>query len=220
MRQVIFVTSSRRRIGKTLVASALLRRFRALKHRSVGVKPVETECGVAEDHDLYSADGLLLAAESEPQVPLPVIAPYLFPQRGTGKEVMDAVGLDVQIADLREAVLSAYAYGDLLVVEGAVAATAPIAADGLEIDLARALSAKVIVVEKTSEEAAHAIATIEAHGGVVEAVVTRDDDLQGDLRVRLPWFEGGHGERVAEATRVIELAGLAEQLAMGLVSRA
>lgn len=212
--QTLFVTSHGPGAGKTLVAAAILRRLRALQVRAVGVKPIETESRRGEDHDLYSIDGLLLAAESTPQVPLPVIAPYLFATGGAGASAMSAVGLDVTLADLVEAVRGAERYGDLLVVEGATGAFDQVAADGIELDFARALGAQLVVVVQDQAQLREVLDGAAARALPVALVVTRSapDDLQAGLQWYLPRFDGDHAARVTLAEEQLADAAIVERL--------
>ena len=210
----LFVTSRAPGAGKTLVAAAILRRLRALQVRAVGVKPIETGSRHGEDHDLYSVDGLFLAAESTPQVPLPVIAPYLFATGGAGASAMSAVGMEVTLQDLVEAVRGAERYGDVLVIEGATGAFDAVADDGTELDFAKALDAHLIVVEQDAAHARELMAAARAHGLPVALVVTRGAaaDLQAGLQWQLPRFDGDQATRVTLAAEQLADAAIVERM--------
>ena len=81
----LFVTGTDTDVGKTYVATELVRRLRAAGVRAVGMKPIE--CGSREDSNA------LLEASGEPGLKLEDIAPLWFPDhRGHACNTITASG--------------------------------------------------------------------------------------------------------------------------------
>lgn len=141
-----FITGTDTGVGKTVVACALIRALRGSGRQVDPRKPVESGCETRGAH-LHPADGAAMRdAAGEPAPDLSTVTPYrlrlaLSPERAARLE-----GRALHIADLHAACLSGHAPGATLVVEGAGGFCSPLAADGLNADLARALDLPVILV--------------------------------------------------------------------------
>ncbi|MEO7157014.1 MAG: dethiobiotin synthase [Vicinamibacterales bacterium] len=139
----IFITGSDTGVGKTHVATALLRGLVVDGFRAVGMKPVATGIGPAEARN---ADVLALAASGNvdalpddinPFAFAPAIAPHL-----AAEEARVAIDLD-RIASAYDR-LSARA--DFVVVEGAGGALTPLSARTDMLDIAARLGLPVLLV--------------------------------------------------------------------------
>ncbi len=227
MVRTLFVTSPARAAGKTLVALALVRALRRRGHRAVGVKPVDTGCAPGPDHDLLSIDGRhLQTASGPPDVPYTVIAPYRLGSALAPGPALAEAGLELNTAELARTVSDAQAWGEVVIVEGPWSALAPITADGLALDLARELTARVIVVvadgARALAEARETLAEVEARGlelhGVVLSAVDRSippaataaraaelsEALPGVTVLAIEALEGDLEARVSGAEKVLE----------------
>ncbi len=132
-----FVTGTDTNVGKTYFASLLIRALRAAGRDAVGMKPIA--CGSNED------TGILLRASGE-EVSLPDLNPEYFE---TPVSPLTASELENRTID-PENILAAFgrltAAHEDVIVEGAGGWQTPIRVDYTMGDLAKAMSAPVIVV--------------------------------------------------------------------------
>lgn len=200
----IFVTGTNTGVGKTVVACAIARSLTTAGTAVAARKPVESNCERHGDA-LYPADGDALATATGYRYTLDDItgvrlAHALPPDRAARLE-----GIDLRLDDLLAHARS-HRPGDYLLVEGAGGFLSPIAADGLNADLAVALGLPVLpVVGDRLGAINHALLTLEAitrRGLCVPAIVVNAasppdggamdnaDDLRG--RVDVPVFRFPH----------------------------
>lgn len=137
----LVITGTDRGVGKTWVGRALGRALSAAGRRVVAIMPVETGCS---DATARLEDGPLLAAatgQAEPQTALhrfaAPVAPALAAEAEGGTIDLDA--LILRIEALGEG-------ADLVLIEGAGGLLTPITWEWTVVELARALSATVLVV--------------------------------------------------------------------------
>jgi dethiobiotin synthetase len=160
---IVFVTGTEARVGKTLVAAALIRRWRAIGLSAVGMKPVETGCAYGEDHDLGSRDGSVLQIAAEQSVPPLAVCPYRFVPAVSPAIAAEQTGIELSIDDLAAAVYAVARFGDPVVVEGWGGGLSPIASDGLTLDLAERLVAPILLVAPDGDASvSHVLAMLEA----------------------------------------------------------
>jgi len=138
-----FVTGTDTEIGKTVVASALLRHLVAMGYRVAGMKPVASGCE-ATAAGLRNEDALSLIAASNVDLPYetvnpcayePAIAPHIAAQRA---------GRPIDLERIRE--LAGTIEADCLVVEGVGGWMVPIGERRLLVELAKATADEVIIV--------------------------------------------------------------------------
>ncbi len=134
-------------VGTTVVAAALVRRARAIGGHPVGMKPVDVGCRHGDDHDIVSDDGARLRAARERPLPPLVAAPYRFSTPGPPLTAARRAGLVLRVEHLAEAVQTAAEYGNVVVVDLCGGAHAPIAEDGLGLDLVASLGARLLAVD-------------------------------------------------------------------------
>jgi dethiobiotin synthetase len=175
--RTVVVLGTARRVGKTLVARAVLERVRSLGHRSIGIVPIETGCTYGENHDLIGKDGMALRASSSGPVPPLVTTPYRFASEGTPAEAAAAAGIELTLEDLSAAIDAASEFGTIVVVEGPHTALSPLVEGKLTIDLASHLEAPVLIVGPAAEAAALA-EECRARRIKVAAVVSPPLDLE------------------------------------------
>jgi dethiobiotin synthetase len=141
-----FITGTDTGVGKTLVACALIRALNAAGRHVSPRKPVESGCE-RRGQDLYPADGAALReAADDPALSLDTVTPFRFPHALSTDRAARLEGRTLNISALREACLTAHPPKATLVVEGAGGFYSPMAADGLNADLAQALGLPVILV--------------------------------------------------------------------------
>ncbi len=139
----VFVTGTDTGVGKTFVATALLRALATRGARVAGMKPVAAgiEAGEASNADvsaLAAADGLHLPLrDRNPYGFLPAIAPHL---------AAEAAGVAIDIGVIVASFARLRARVDFIVVEGAGGVLVPLDRDHDMLDLAAALDLPVLLV--------------------------------------------------------------------------
>ena len=139
----LFITGTDTEIGKTLVASALIRYLVAAGYRVAGMKPIASGCENTHK-GLRNDDALSLIAAANVELPYevvnpfafePAIAPHIAAQQAGRLIDIDLIG---QLAQTIEA--------DYLVVEGVGGWCVPLGESRLLAELARATADEVIIV--------------------------------------------------------------------------
>lgn len=174
----LFITGTDTGVGKTFVgtrlAALLLRRGIRLRPR----KPVESGCprldGVLQPLDAAAYHAAVGGAE-----PLQRICRYRFEAALAPERAAALAGQDLCLADLVAACLDAVEVEDFLLAEGAGGFCSPIAADGLNADLAVALGLPVLLVTVDRLGAIHQVLV------AAEAITRRGLDLVGVVLNRL-----------------------------------
>lgn len=161
--QSYFIIGTDTNVGKTYIASALIRHFVAKKQNVVGMKPVASGCELSPQGDLHNQDVEILRQASNLDALLdlinpycfePAIAPHIAAQQGGV-----TIDLDVILASYRT--LSTLA--DVVIVEGAGGFFVPLNARQTLADLALKLSIPVILVVGMRLGCInHALLTVEA----------------------------------------------------------
>lgn len=141
----IFVTGTDTNVGKTLVASALLRSFVLSGLRAVGMKPVATGCR-ADGPDRSNEDVAALIAASNVRVPVDLINPYCFEPAIAPHLAAQQAGSTISLARVRECYLALASRADRVVVEGAGGLLVPLSAREDFCDLALDLDLSVVLV--------------------------------------------------------------------------
>ncbi len=141
-----FITGTDTGVGKTVVACALIRALREAGHAVIPRKPVESGCKVL-DGRLFPADGTALRdAAAPPALDLDRVTPHRYPHALAPDRAARLAGETLSVEALHQACVAALAEDATLVVEGAGGFYSPLAEDGLNADLARALDLPVILV--------------------------------------------------------------------------
>jgi len=167
MQQSYFVVGTDTNVGKTYVASALLRHFVGSGKSAVGMKPVASGCALSEhgiwqgqlvNDDvvaLYEAGNVAAALESiNPYHFVPAIAPHIAAEK-------DGVNIDLDLIVRAYQTLAEMA--DIVVVEGAGGFFVPVNASQTLADLAVKLNLPVILVVGMRLGCInHALLTVEA----------------------------------------------------------
>lgn len=203
----IFVTGTDTGVGKTHVGTRLVQALRAQGLRVAVRKPVESGCARGPQ-GLEPADARALRAAAGDWEPMEQVCRFrlrapLSPERAARME-----GLELRIDQLAAHCPGAADSPDFLLVEGAGGFYSPLAADGLNADLAQRLGLPVLLVVGDRLGCInHALLTLEAverRGLRTAAVVVNrpgaEDstgmDNAADLaeRCRLPVFATPPGE--------------------------
>lgn len=144
---LIGITATGTELGKTFVASLLLRQARLKGMDLAAIKPVAS--GVSPGGEAESDPGLLAAAMGEPLTHegLSAISPWMFEAPLSPDRAAARVGRRVTLTELivfcRR---SAERTPGHLLIEGAGGVMSPLCADALNIDLFAALACPVILV--------------------------------------------------------------------------
>lgn len=141
----IFVTGTDTGVGKTLVASALLRAFALSGLRAVGMKPVATGCRL-DAHDRANEDVAALTAASNISVPIDLINPYCFEPAIAPHLAAQQAGSSISLTRIRQCYLSLASRADRIVVEGAGGLLVPLSPREDWGDLVRFLDLSVVLV--------------------------------------------------------------------------
>jgi dethiobiotin synthetase len=139
----LFVTGTDTGVGKTVVATILLRSLRAAGVRCVGMKPIAAgfDAGGATN-----ADVLALAAAANVDAPLADRNPYAFADAIAPHLAARASGATIDVAVIAAAARRLCANADALIVEGAGGALVPLDASRDMLDVAAALDLPVLLV--------------------------------------------------------------------------
>jgi len=141
----IFVTGTDTGVGKTRVATALLRAFARRGLRAVGMKPVAAGCERI-DGALVSEDVAALAAASNMNLPVDLINPYRFQPAIAPHLAAELAGETISLQRIRDAYVALAARADRVVVEGAGGFLVPLNEREDFGDLARILELPVLLV--------------------------------------------------------------------------
>ena len=139
----IFVTGTDTGVGKTRVATALLRAFVAAGGRAVGMKPVAAGVDPAA---ALNADVAALVAAGNVQAPLADVNPFAFAPAIAPHVAATAAGRAIDLDRIAAAYASLARRADLVVVEGAGGALVPLDEQRDMLDIASRLGLPVLLV--------------------------------------------------------------------------
>ena len=145
MTRSYFVTGTDTNVGKTYVASALIRHFVSQGHKTIGMKPVASGCeevkGTYINEDvtaLMQASNVSASSDLvNPYRFVPAIAPHIAAaQAGTSIEFSTILDAHQQLSDM----------ADIIIVEGAGGLLVPLNQSQTLADLAAQINAPLILV--------------------------------------------------------------------------
>lgn len=139
----LFITGTDTEIGKTWVASALIRHLVEAGYRVAGMKPVASGCEMT-DAGLRNDDALRLITESNVNLPYDVVNPYAYEPAIAPHIAAQEAGQAIEIEKIKQAAKSIEA--DYLVVEGVGGWCVPLGETSMLAELARATADEVIIV--------------------------------------------------------------------------
>lgn len=145
MAQGIFITGSDTGVGKTAIATGLLRLLAGQGRRALGLKPIasgaeQTAAG------LRNSDALALAVESGIQVPYAVTNPYCFEPAIAPHLAAVEAGVPISLPALVQWYREASAGAEFTIVEGAGGWRVPLHPQGFLSDLPEQLGLGVVLV--------------------------------------------------------------------------
>jgi dethiobiotin synthetase len=140
-----FITGTDTEVGKTVVATALVRGFVAQGLRVAVMKPVASGSQPTSE-GFRNEDALTLILASNVAAPYDRVNPYCFEPAISPHIAADEAGIAVQLDYIRANFDSLKAAADLVIVEGAGGWLAPIGPDTCMKDLARTLELPALLV--------------------------------------------------------------------------
>lgn len=167
MQQSYFVVGTDTNVGKTYVASALLRHFVSSGKRAVGMKPVASGCELSE-HDIWQGqlmndDVVALYEAGNVAAPLELINPYHFVPAIAPHIAAEKVGVEIDVDLIMRSYLTLAEMADVVVVEGAGGFFVPMNDQQMLADLAVKLHLPIILVVGMRLGCInHALLTVEA----------------------------------------------------------
>lgn len=138
-----FITGTDTEIGKTVVASALIRHLAEKGYRVAGMKPVASGCAVTEN-GLRNDDALSLMAAANVDLPYELVNPYAFEPAIAPHIAAQEAGQSIEIDKIR--LCAEKIDADYLVIEGVGGWCVPLGNDCLLPELVRAVAEEVIIV--------------------------------------------------------------------------
>lgn len=141
----VFITGTDTGVGKTVVATGLVRGLVAQGQRVAVMKPVASGSERTSE-GLRNEDALALIAVSNVPAPYGIVNPYCFEPPISPHIAADEAGIRVDLAQIRRSFESLADRSDWIVAEGAGGWLAPIGAATSIRDLAQALHLPVVMV--------------------------------------------------------------------------
>ncbi len=141
----LFITGTDTGVGKTVVASGLVRLAASSGRRVVGLKPIASGAEHTAD-GLRNEDALALAAESSVQLPYALTNPLCFEPAIAPHIAAAEAGVAIAVPDLIAWYARATGEADLAIVEGAGGWRVPLHPEGFLSDLPEQLGLDVLLV--------------------------------------------------------------------------
>ncbi len=167
MQQSYFVVGTDTNVGKTYVASALLRHFVSSGKRVVGMKPVASGCELSAhgiwQGQLVNVDVVALYEAGNVPAPLELINPYHFVPAIAPHIAAEKAGVEIDIDLIVRSYHTLAEMADVVVVEGAGGFFVPVNYQQTLADLAVKLHLPIILVVGMRLGCInHALLTVEA----------------------------------------------------------
>lgn len=163
MKQSYFVIGTDTNVGKTYVASALVRHFAAKGYSTIGMKPIASGCMRNGNGGLLNDDVSALATASNVPASLDLINPYRFEPAIAPHIAAAQVEKIIDCEVIRLAYQQLKAVADVVIVEGAGGFLVPLNNQETLADLAVLLNIPVILVVGMRLGCInHALLTVEA----------------------------------------------------------
>ena len=161
--QSYFIIGTDTNVGKTYIASHLIRHFVAAGINTVGMKPIASGCSVGENGELLNEDVQTLKAASNVQIAHKLINPYAFAPAIAPHIAAEQAGIHMRIDIIQQAYAQLSELADVVIVEGAGGFYVPINDHQTLADVAVALNIPVILVVGVKLGCInHALLTVEA----------------------------------------------------------
>lgn len=143
--QSYFITGTDTDVGKTYIASSLVRHFAQLGVSVLGMKPVAAGCELVND-SLLNEDVSQLLHASNINAPLALINPYAFQPAIAPHIAAKQAGITISLDVIATAFLQLQKLADVVIVEGAGGFCVPLNETETTADLAVKLNLPVILV--------------------------------------------------------------------------
>lgn len=163
IKQSYFIIGTDTNVGKTYIASALIKHFVRAGCQAVGMKPLASGCNITAEGELLNDDVQALTAASNVAAPLDLINPYRFEPAIAPHIAATQAGQAVDCAQVIRAYQQLSSLADIVVVEGAGGFLVPLNEQHTLADLAVMLNIPVILVVGMRLGCInHALLTVEA----------------------------------------------------------
>ncbi len=163
MAQSYFVIGTDTNVGKTYIATALVRHFVAKGKQTAGMKPIASGCDPDQQGELINDDVLALSNASNVKAPLDLVNPYRFLPAIAPHLAAELTGIVMSLDTITQAYQQLTALAEVVVVEGAGGFFVPINETETLADLALQLNIPVILVVGMRLGCInHALLTVEA----------------------------------------------------------
>ena len=143
--RALFVTGTDTGVGKTLIASALLRGLRERGTRVAAMKPVASGCRETPD-GIVNDDALALIAEASEPAPYRIVNPYAFVPAIAPHVAAIEAGTRIDLRELERAYRILAGLADVVVIEGAGGWLVPLDEKHALADFAKRVKADVVLV--------------------------------------------------------------------------
>lgn len=163
MKQSYFIIGTDTNVGKTYIASALIKHFVRAGYQTVGMKPLASGCNLTPQGEWLNDDVLALTAASNVRAPLGLINPYRFAPAIAPHIAAEQAGQLVECTQIAQAYQQLSTLADVVVVEGAGGFLVPLNDQQTIADLAVMLNIPIILVVGMRLGCInHALLTVEA----------------------------------------------------------
>lgn len=163
MGQSYFVLGTDTHVGKTYIASALVKHFVAQDLKTIGMKPIASGCEVNEKNELINQDVTALVSESNVSADLDLINPYRFAPAIAPHLAADQLGVSIDINKIKHAYEKLSNLAEVVIVEGAGGFLVPLNKTETLADLAVQLNLPIVLVVGIKLGCInHALLTVEA----------------------------------------------------------
>jgi dethiobiotin synthetase len=163
MAQSYFVIGTDTNVGKTYVASSLVKHFADSGLNTIGMKPVASGCKLNEKNELINEDVTALINMSNVGAPLDLINPYHFAPAIAPHIAAEHAGMLIELSKIKQAYEQLASIADVVIVEGAGGFYVPLNETETLADLAVLLNIPMILVVGMRLGCInHALLTVEA----------------------------------------------------------
>ena len=146
MSQSYFIIGTDTNVGKTYIASALVKEFVGLGFKTIGMKPVASGCQYNKNHELINEDVTALMKVSNVTSTLDVINPYRFIPAIAPHIAAEQAGVSIDLEVIANAYQILTRLAEVVIVEGAGGLLVPLNATQTLADLVKLLNIPIILV--------------------------------------------------------------------------
>ncbi|MDI1300128.1 dethiobiotin synthase [Methylotenera sp.] len=158
-----FVIGTDTNVGKTYVASALVKHFVAQGLKTVGMKPVASGCELNDKNELINEDVTALISASNINAELNLVNPYRFSPAIAPHIAAEQAGVEIDLAVIARAYEKLKDLAEVVIIEGAGGFCVPLNKTETLADLAVQLNIPMILVVGMRLGCInHALLTVEA----------------------------------------------------------